>query len=570
MPPPWKRNSSHNSPKPPSGGGRGGGGGKPTRASAGGAGRGLAQAAGSGIHRNGKTRVTTMRRDVGIREQPNEYVVVVHAELAVADPMQLVEQAQRADNTPSAVLAAEAEQRRRAAEEAASSSPASAAAIAKAFDPKQVVQLGAVVVHTPSGTLCAKFEALVRPPPTALPLSRYCCDVLGVNAAEVEAALPLVDALSAMDKWVRRVIGGSAVDPDVVFRPRIPGQRVAPAATAAAAVNAADEGSDDAGEDDEEGDDAEESESDDTGAVPTTTTPPPQQDQHQLSPDDDQDDAIASSGPASTHKIILAADGVPTIAAIFHGSQQYMPGLALASDADAAVTAASTAANSNITSNPAKKRFSYLNALSGTTFARWVDVRETFHHFFRVSPKLRLKLHDMLKEIGLSFQGTSRVASDVCANIARLMVACMRKGCVFSYALECRAAHEQDRVVARGDGGGSVTIGGGGGGGGGSGGDAATGGGGASSATARRAIASAAVNNVLANRADMLAALRPVEFSSVPTLGSAGGDSSSSSASVMRNPVFLRWAFLVLLVLGVLYNAYCVAASRRKDVALSS
>jgi inhibitor of KinA sporulation pathway (predicted exonuclease) len=99
------------------------------------------------------------------------------------------------------------------------------------------------------------------------------------------------------------------------------------------------------------------------------------------------------------------------------------------------------------------ERFMYQNAIrrDGHRFPRllfaFVDVKLTFCKFFHIRTKL--KLHAMLKELGLKFEGQLHSGIDDARNIGRLMNAMMEKGAVFKFPLwiQHKRHHECDTVV---------------------------------------------------------------------------------------------------------------------------
>jgi hypothetical protein len=82
-------------------------------------------------------------------------------------------------------------------------------------------------------------------------------------------------------------------------------------------------------------------------------------------------------------------------------------------------------------------------------FTNFVDVRECFHRFFKVRNDVVLRLHDMLKEMHIPYSGRAHCASHAAKNLARLMQAMLRKGYIFSYPRNCRAAQHQKAYGSR-------------------------------------------------------------------------------------------------------------------------
>lgn len=509
--------------------------------------------AGSGLASLGKTnqrkmqkgggnnrKLVFMREDKTIREQPFEYAVIVHAELAVPDPLQQVEEKRELEMTPTHMREEQAAQVQQQQQQQT-----------KGFDPKQIVQLGFCLLHTPSGTVCGRFYSLVKPPPNAEPLTRYCMDCLGgvvaAPSADLQAAVDsapaLAEVMMAAEKWLGDVIMGKIESGvDAVFdlqehqQPQQKQkQKQAHDADAEKETNGSDDESDDDDDDDENesGDDAEEKSSDDESG---------------------NDDDEAADAAATAHRMILAADGVPTIAAIFQGQQQFMQPAAASDSAPSTSSSASSGSSA----------FSYLNHLSGGLFNSWIDTRESFHRYFRVQNNMRLKFSDQLREIGLSYSGRGRHAADKAKNIAHLMVAMMKKGCVFSFPLQCRAKHEQAKVssgvgqastVIVGDGAAAVSA--------------------ADSTEAKphhkqqqqphhpQKRTKYDVTTFMANTADVFEMRQSgggnsksdtIPMVGSPLRGNRAGGLTVVVASILTSQVFLRWLGFLFLLGGILWN----------------
>jgi inhibitor of KinA sporulation pathway (predicted exonuclease) len=69
-------------------------------------------------------------------------------------------------------------------------------------------------------------------------------------------------------------------------------------------------------------------------------------------------------------------------------------------------------------------------------FFTFVDIRATFHHYFK--PSRKLKIPGMLKEMKMTFQGSQHSGIDDARNIARLLIAMIQKGVVFKFPLSAR------------------------------------------------------------------------------------------------------------------------------------
>ena len=69
--------------------------------------------------------------------------------------------------------------------------------------------------------------------------------------------------------------------------------------------------------------------------------------------------------------------------------------------------------------------------VASSFFHAWVDIRTTFYHWKGL--RRPLKLVPMLKAVGLEFEGREHCGLDDTRNIARLAIAMMKQGCVFSY-----------------------------------------------------------------------------------------------------------------------------------------
>ena len=68
-----------------------------------------------------------------------------------------------------------------------------------------------------------------------------------------------------------------------------------------------------------------------------------------------------------------------------------------------------------------------------TIFYEYIDIRTTFSNYFNHGRPL--KLEKMLSKMHLSFQGRQHCGFDDAVNIARLAVAMMTKGCIFSFLI---------------------------------------------------------------------------------------------------------------------------------------
>eukprot|EP00758_Cryptobia_borreli_P001090 Tbor_TRINITY_DN1929_c0_g1::TRINITY_DN1929_c0_g1_i1::g.3513::m.3513/K18416/THEX1, ERI1; 3'-5' exoribonuclease 1 len=66
-----------------------------------------------------------------------------------------------------------------------------------------------------------------------------------------------------------------------------------------------------------------------------------------------------------------------------------------------------------------------------TLFYEYFDIRTTFANFFNNGKSI--KLNNMLSRLGLKFEGRPHCGFDDAVNIARLAVAMMKEGCIFSY-----------------------------------------------------------------------------------------------------------------------------------------
>ena len=381
------------------------------------------------------------------------------------------------------------------------------------FDSKQIVELGVCVVHLATGTVCGVARSLVKPPADAPSLSPYCMNVLDVSQDDVNAALPLVDVLQRVEAWVLDVVGRapSGAPPEGGCDAVGPTTHVICGRVSArsAAVCPPAQVDDSEGTDEDSQADTPDANGDVEGASV--------RDRKKDEDGDDDVDHVEHAASTSGASIVLAVDGIPSIASVFHGRQQYM----------APATSGASAGT--------MKPFSFLNTLSAAVFHRYVDVRETFHRYFRVPTTVRIPLHDMLRELRLPFRGAAHSAPDVAFNVARVLVASMKKGCVFRHALECHARHEQAKVVSAAP-------------------PAAAGG--ATVAATQAGIPPAQpdrnVSSLLATQADVKG-LRTVEVTVHDAQRRPSWDAILHA--VIASEVFLRWAACIFLVLGIAWNS---------------